>query len=362
MCLVMSLAFLSTRPTGLTNYALNILPHLLTLQPRVLVADRFKAQLPDPQSPCYQPIPYHLSGDHGLSGHLRRLLWTQTRLPHHQRHGGGSLLFCPVPEAPLGNPRPTVVMVHDLIPLRFAHRKSALSLYFRYGLPWILRQAAHIICNSQSTADDVMRFYGIPARKLTPLPLAYDAQRFRPLNLPRQPYFLYVGRSDPHKNLPRMIEALALLPKTVECQLWIGGNGDRRYTPQLQDQIHTLGLGDRVKFLGYVADADLPQLLNQAQGLLFPSLWEGFGLPVLEAMACGTPVITSNCAALPEVAGEAALLVDPYQPRAIAEALASLCHDQTLWHDLHRAGLAQAQRFSWQKTGSTTGALLQTFL
>jgi glycosyltransferase involved in cell wall biosynthesis len=160
-----------------------------------------------------------------------------------------------------------------------------------------------------------------------------------------------------------LIQAFAQLPGgAVDLQLWIGGGGDRRFTPALQAQVQELGLGSRVRFLGYVPEADLPRLINQAIALVFPSLWEGFGLPVLEAMACGTPVITSNLAALPEVAGEAALLIDPYQVGELAAAMTALWQDSQLWQRLHRAGLERAQGFSWATTGAATAAVLQAYL
>jgi len=159
-----------------------------------------------------------------------------------------------------------------------------------------------------------------------------------------------------------VIEAFSKIASIVEGELWIGGSSDRRYTPGLKRLVKERQISDRVIFLDYIPEADLPILLNQALALVFPSLWEGFGLPVLEAMACGTPVITSNQSALPEVAGDAALLVDPYSIETIAAAMKSIARNPDLWQQLSTAGLAQAHRFSWEKTGEQTANVISKFL
>ena len=253
-------------------------------------------------------------------------------------------------------------MAHDLIPLRFPQRISPLKLYSRYYVPQVLNQAEHIICNSVATANDITNFLNIPSRKITPILLAYDDEHFRFLNLPTQNYFLYIGRSDPYKNLQRLIAAFAAITPQSDVELWIAGAGDRRYTPGLQAQIQELGISARVKWLNYVPYAELPRLINQAIALVFPSLWEGFGLPVLEGMACGTPVITSNLASLPEVAGDAALLVNPYSVEAIREAMQMLVNDPTVRSQLRERGLARAAQFSWAKTGQATVEVLSRYL
>lgn len=355
--LLINLAMLMQRPTGISTYALNVVPHLAALQPRLLTAwgDRF----PGFDS---RAIPANLTPEQGSWGHARRLAWTQTQLARQYREQRASLIFSPVPEMPLWRGCRTVVMVHDFIPLRFGRGRSPLTQYFRWVVPQVLDQAVHVLCNSQSTADDAMAFGGIPAAKITPIPLAYDADHFRPLDLPRQNYFLYLGRQDPYKGIDQAIAAFAQLPKSSDCELWIAGGADPRFTPQLQAQAIELGVGARVKFLGYVPYGDLPRLLNQALAFVFPSQWEGFGLPVLEAMACGTPVITTPAGALGEVAAEAALIVEPGNLAALTQALARLAQDRDCRTQLQRQGLARAQQFSWTETGARTLAQLRASL
>jgi glycosyltransferase involved in cell wall biosynthesis len=272
------------------------------------------------------------------------------------------LLFSPLPEAPLFTNCRYIVTVHDLIPLRFPRRGSPLTIYCRYYIPQVLAQAQHILCDSIATAKDITNFFHIPVDKITPVLLAYNTQDFRFLDVPTSNYFLYIGRHDPYKNLPRLIDAFAALPSGHDYELWIAGPPDRRYTPILQAQADHLGLTHRVKFLDYVPYEQLPIIINQAIALVFPSLWEGFGLPVLEAMACGTPVITSNLSSLPEVAGDAALLINPYNTGEITEAMQAVATDSILRSRLCTLSLNRASQFSWEKTGQATVEVLKRYL
>jgi glycosyltransferase involved in cell wall biosynthesis len=353
--LLINLSVLIEKPTGISIYARKVIPQLQALAPTLLTAQPWPGF-------HHIEIPAHLNPEYGLKGHIRRLLWTQLQLPRLYRQHQANLVFSPVPEAPLWPNCRSVVMAHDLIPLRFPRRFSGLTAYFRYGLPLTLHRAEHIVCNSIATAQELMERFDLSDRKITPIPLAYDPNQYRPLNLPRQRYFLYLGRPDPHKNLQRLISAFGQLSPDLETELWIAGTPDRRYTPKLQALAQTLPQADRIKFLDYVPYDQLPQLYGSALALVFPSLWEGFGLPVLEAMACGTPVITSNLSALPEVTGDAALLVNPYEVGEIAEAMGAIATDSSLWQRLHQAGLQRVKEFSWIKTGKATAQVLESLL
>lgn len=352
--LLINLAFLSALRTGLAVYATNLLPHLRSLDPLLLSSQ------PIEQFRCHT-TPTTLTQIGGTRSHAQRLVWTQLQLPRVYRQQQGTLLFSPVPETPIFSNVRSVVMVHDLIPLHFAAWKSPLKAYFRYYVPLVLQHAQHIICNSQATAEDMVRFYGIAASRITPIPLAIDAQHFQPLTVPTQNYFLYLGRCDPYKNVSRAIAAFAQLPHGKDYEFRIVGPDDPRYLPDLKSQAEALGVAERVQFLGYRPYHELPQLLAGAIALVFPSLWEGFGFPVLEAMACGTPVITSNLSSLPEVAGDAALMVNPYQVEEIAAAMKQVLDEGVRSH-LRAAGLSQVARFSWEKTGYATAEVLRQFL
>lgn len=355
--IAVNLSFLASQPTGISNYALNILPALRSLSPRLFTP--FKI-------PAYGDAAHHflspqMSTDAGRRGHLRRLLWLQFCANHNfQQAGEDPLIFTPLPEAPFFSRCRYIVTAHDTIPLRFPAGSGLLNRYFRYYVPRVLEQAVHIICNSQTTAADIMATYGIPAKQITPIYLGYDDQQFRPLAIAPQNYFLYVGRHSPHKNLIRLIQAFAQM-KSSAMELWIAGLGHRDYTTKLQICAAELNVSDRVKFLGYVSEQDLPCLINGAIAFVFPSLWEGFGLPILEAMACGTPVITSNCAAMAEIAGDAALLINPYATNELAQAMNCIGQDNTLYQDLRNRGLAHVKAFSWAKAGTATAAVLSQY-
>ncbi len=353
--LLINLAFLSQKPTGLTVYAQNICPYLASLQPTLLTSH------PILDYECYE-IAENLNSDYGAKGHLRRLIWTQFRLDHIHRQLHSNLLFSPIPEAPLFSRCRYIVTVHDLIPLRFGKPCSRLTAYFRYYIPLVLDQAEHIICNSESTKQEVMSYFGIGSQKVTSTLLAYDRDHFRNLNLPEGNYFLYIGRHDRHKNLHRLIEAFSTLSHHQDCKLYLAGPADDRYTPDLKVFVKELGIEQRVQFLDYIPYAELPALINQAIALVFPSLWEGFGLPALEAMACGTPVISSNLSALPEVTGDAALLIDPYNVEAIADAMQSVLDSSQLRTKMRVAGLDRAELFSWERTGKATAGILAKYV
>jgi glycosyltransferase involved in cell wall biosynthesis len=247
--LLINLSLLLAQPTGITTYAANIYPYLNSLDPTLLIAQ------PQPKFKTYQ-VPANLTPAEGTKGHLRRLLWTQFQLPKIYQELNASLLFSPVPEAPLFQNCQTVVMVHDLIPVRFPKRFSPLTPYFHYYIPQVLQQSLHIICNSQATANDLVNFWGISATNITPILLAYDTQHFFPRtseseNEAKIPYFLYLGRQDPYKNLARLITAFAQLSGDVE--LWLAGPPDQRYTPKLQEQAKILEISHKVKFLAYIS-------------------------------------------------------------------------------------------------------------
>jgi glycosyltransferase involved in cell wall biosynthesis len=361
--LLINLSIIFSKPTGISNYAKNLFPYLKILNTTLLTAQSY------PEFNCY-PIPDNLTPAQGTKGHFDRLVWTQFQLPKIYKKLKSQLIFSPVPEAPLYANCRFVVMVHDLIPLRFPKLLSPLTHFSRYYVPQVLTQAQHIICNSEATAKDIVDFYQIRANKITPILLAYDANHFRPLlnhgdqntHLTGCPYFLYIGRHDPYKNLHRLIAAFAALSENGEYELWLAGPPDKRYTPILQTQVKELGVTDQVKFLNYVPDSELPKIIRGATALVFPSLWEGFGFPVLEAMACGTPVITSNLSSLPEVAGDAAILINPYNVEEMSEAMQTIAINSTLRKYLSTQSINRASQFSWEKTGLTTVEILSRYL
>ncbi|WP_228044074.1 glycosyltransferase family 1 protein, partial [Dolichospermum sp. LEGE 00246] len=352
---IINLSILFSQPTGISNYAKNLFPYLKSLNPTLLTTQNY------PDFNCY-PVPNNLTPADGTKGHLRRLLWTQFQLPKIYKNLKSQLLFSPIPEAPLYTNSRFIVTAFDMIPLRFPKRFSPLTTYHKYYTPEVFKQAEHIVCISESTANDIIQFYQIPSNKITPIALACDRSHFQFLNLPTRNYFLYIGRQDPYKNLQRLITAFSALPNRNDYELWLAGPYDQRYSPLLEIQTQELGINHLVKFLNYVSYNELPTIINQAIALVFPTLWEGFGLPVLEAMACGTPVITSNISSLPEVAGDAAILINPYDTREITAAMQAIINDSELRKQLSEKGLKRASQFSWEKTGKATVEVLKEYL
>ncbi|MFN6514490.1 MAG: glycosyltransferase family 4 protein [Nostoc sp. CreGUA01] len=356
MPILANLSFAPTQPTGWLSYSLNLLKEIKDLDIEVLSPREISGMK------CHHS-PVDITTDFGMKGHLKRLLWTQFQLPNIYEKMQSKLLFSPIPEAPLFSSCNYVVTVHDLIPLRFPQWFSITQqLYCSYYIRGVIQQSKHVICNSQATAKDFSKFLGVAEEKMTAIALGYDSENFRFLNLPRQNYFLYLGRHNPHKNPERLISAFAGLSNYKDYQLWLAGPSDRRYTPTLKAQVAQLGITNQVKFLDYVPYSELPKIINQAIALVFPSLWEGFGLPVLEAMACGTPVITSNLSSLPEVAGDAAILIDPYNIREITEAMEAIATDSELRSRLSQEGLIHCQQFTWQKTAKATAEVLSRYV
>lgn len=254
----------------------------------------------------------------------------------------------------------TLLTVHDLSFVRVPEAASPrLKAYLDDVVPRSVRRSDHVLADSQATKDDLIALYDLSADKITVLLSGVDARFQRSTGDTsailqkykiQQPYIFAVGTVQPRKNYSRLIEALALLRQQgLPLHLVIaGGRG------WLEDPIYatmrTTRMQEYVNFIGFADDADLPALYSAAACFAFPSLYEGFGLPVLEAMGCGTPVVTSNISSLPEVAGDAALMVDPHSVEAIAESIRALVEDETLRTNLVTKGYSRAQMFTWEKS------------
>ena len=281
------------------------------------------------------------------------------------------LLHSPYYVMPYWQHCPSVVTMYDLIPMIYPqHLPHRWTVWvFRATASLATRRANHIIAISESTRKDLVHFFGASEDRITVTHLAAD-ERFRPLDsqqrentirtygLPER-YILYLGINKPHKNLIFLLEVLHEL--RTETKLVLAGKEDPRY-PQVRDEVRRLRLDDRVVFLGDIPENDLPLIYSGAEVFLFPSLYEGFGLPVLEAMACGTPVVCSNCSSLPELVGDAAVTLDPQDRDGWLTALTEVLENEELHGELKAKGLARAARFSWQKAAHETMAVYRSVL
>ncbi len=258
-----------------------------------------------------------------------------------------------------------VVTVYDLSFLRFPGRLSrARRLYLQGMTALTCARARRVLAISQSTADDLTALLGVPAGKIDVTPLGYDRAAFRPRleaekahfrrkhDLPER-FWLYIGTLEPRKNLGLLIQAYARLKPAERLPLILGGGSGWRAERVLRE-IEKRRLGDSVKHIGFVPPADLPLWYNCADAFVYPSLYEGFGLPVLEAMACGAPVLTSDASSLPEVAGRAGLCLPPDDADAWSGALRAARQDEA-WREAAGAkGLERARKFSWTRTADLT--------
>ena len=306
-----------------------------------------------------------LSPDRGFSGHIKRIWWYQTQLKQQLQSLQADLFFSPVYEGMFFPNVPQIVTVHDLIPLKYPELSPKWQYYYRYGLPFLLKQSRRIVCVSEYTKQDLVQTYRLNPDLIDVVYNGYDRHLFSPQRNPQitqkynlDKYFLYVGDMRFYKNLGRTLEAFEGLPQQ-DCQLVITGKKDDFFYPQIARQVAQLKASDRIIFLDYVPMADLPALYSQAQALVFASLYEGFGLPVLEAMACGCPVITSQATSIPEVGGDSVFYVDPYDVDSIALGMQQILTNLELQTNLKHKGLARAKLFSWEKTAQDISQILE---
>jgi glycosyltransferase involved in cell wall biosynthesis len=311
--------------------------------------------LPDSLPPNFEPVVLTAP----LPG-----LWTPWSLPWDLRRRAAGLLHVQYIIPPVA-PCPVVTTIHDI---SFRRHPEWFPLKHRVLLnlliPMAARSAAHVITGSEYTRSDLIDAFDLPPEKVTVTPYAADPI-YRPMDSEaarravkerfglRGPFVLAVGVLQPRKNLPRLVRAFASVAREVPHTLTLVGKPGWAHE-ELHRSAAASRLGSRIQFTGYVADADLPFLYNAADLFVYPSLYEGFGIPPLEAMACGTPVVTSNVTSLPEVVGDAALTVAPTDETALAEAIRRALTDEPLRSHLHAAGLARAAKFSWERTAALT--------
>ena len=302
-------------------------------------------------------IPNNLAPTQGYKSHLRRLYWLQKAVPGIMNKLNAEYFLSPLLEAPLFTDVKSIVLAHDLIPIRYPSI-SFLTLYHLLYIPLILKQSKIILCNSISTANDLHDFYKVPRCKLFPIKLGFNNQKYYPLNKIREKFFLIIGRHNPHKNLERVIKAF-LCAKINNYKLVFVGSFDKRYTPRLLKIVDELNLRHLCVWKGWIDDDEKLLLLNQCQALIIASLWEGFGLPALEAMACGTPVIASNRGALPEVIGDYGYLVNPFDIESIASAMNAVINDKKSLDKALEVGPARAASFDWSDTAKEIEAIVE---
>lgn len=301
------------------------------------------------------------------SGRVKRAslssLYAQVLFPHWARKDRADLFWSPRHHLPLclNSSISSVVTVHDLVWQRFPQTMSRLGLYLeRLLMPPSLRCADAVIAVSNSTADELRDSFPECEAKIRTI---YEAPFLNPVKEPGPlgEYFLFVGTIEPRKNLMRILDAYALYRTQVAKPLPLKICGGKGWgLPELQSKVRALRIEDQVEILGYISDHQLPKLYRGARALVIPSLYEGFGLPIIEAFSQGTAVLTANRGAMEEVAGNAALIVDPDDELEIARALSTLTEDLSRVADLQGRALRRARKFSWDKAAADTLALMES--
>jgi glycosyltransferase involved in cell wall biosynthesis len=287
-----------------------------------------------------------------------RILWEQIAQPHAVRRAQADVLHATAFVGPIIRSCPTVLTIYDLSFALFPQFFRGLrQTYLRVGTRYSARHAKRIIAISDNTRRDIARLYGVP---LDQIDLAYpgvdqtlgrrsnaEVERFcREKSLPAK-FLLFLGTLEPRKNLPMLIRAFAQMKQTCPDARLVLAGGIGWLADEIFDAVKLAGVEDRVIFAGFVAEAEKPLWYSAATAFVYPSIYEGFGLPPLEAMACGTPVIVSNASSLPEVVGEAGVLIDPNDERSWSAALSRVWNDTAYRAELTDRGVRQAKKFTW---------------
>ncbi|SFK69364.1 Glycosyltransferase involved in cell wall bisynthesis [Halogranum rubrum] len=291
--------------------------------------------------------------------------WMNVTLPRALHEDDVSCYFGPNFLKPITCPAPSVVVVHDLVHRVHSETHTlAYRWYLRAFLPISVRTADHVVTVSKSTKRDLQRFHDVPDDRVS---VAYPAaaDRFKPRGISSSErerlrnkyglpddFILFVGNVEPRKNLSNLARAVRALPADVRVPLVVVGQ-DHVPDPEFDDLLTTEWATDLVHRPGYVPDDDLPLLYNLASVFAYPSVYEGFGIPPLEAMQSGTPVVTSDRSSLPEVVGDAGITVDPTDPDAIASGIDRVLRDEAFATRRRERGLERSTRFSWDETANT---------
>lgn len=360
---------LSTTHTGIQHYIRALVPELVAraVPTHEVVLYGEPSQLHPPADERVRWVPTARP----LRSGAQRVLWEQTVLPRLLYRDDIDVFFSPAFILPIGWRGTGVVTIHDL---NFEVSPQTIHPVRRAYLRAITRRSARrarrVIAISRCAAGDIARLYSVPDSKIAVIPYGLDAsfnptdaRRLEPMvreryRLPKE-FLLFVGTLEPRKNLSRLLEAYALASRQVSLPplVLVGAPGWR--SERILTLARQLGVEGQLRFAGYVLREHLPGVYASARALLYPSLYEGFGLPPLEAMGCGTPVLASDVSAMPEVVGEAGVLVDPRNVREMAEGILRITQDETWRRQAVQSGLERAQRFRWDEAAQETLGVIE---
>lgn len=347
--IVINSSILHEQPSGLGVYAKNVVKEIYKYDNTIRVLSPVEID-----GIKVEKINKYVKPSYKKIGGLLRLLWTQLVLPFRVKKD--EIIYHPFQYLSLFTRKKQVITIHDFIPLYFPEVAKHQNKYYKIMMPILLKKAYKIIAISENTKEDILKFYDVDESKIKVIYNGYDNELFSENNVKENilekyninyDYMIMVGASYPHKNLEIAIEAMVDLKE--DCKLVVVGK-DSEYILKLKELSSKLKVEDKIKFIGYVSDEDLPTLYNKSKAFVYTTLYEGFGLPILEAMGCKTAVITANNSSLPEVYGDSALVFENNNAKDLQKKMEMILTDETLRENLIEKSIENVKRFSWEKT------------
>lgn len=353
---------LDERPTGLGVYVKNVVSKLKEKDENFTVFCPINIEGVDVVKTTEK-----LKTSYKKKGGLVRFLWTQFVLPF--KVGKNDIVYHPFQYLSLFSRAKQIITIHDFIPLYYPEVSKHQYYYYKFIMPILLKKAYKVICISENTKNDVLKFYNIDSDKLVKIYNGYDRELFNVNNVREdilekynitRPYFIAVGAGYSHKNLETALNAFSKIVNKFDSEFVIVGK-DSNYILKLKELVKKLHIEKQVKFIGYVPDEDLPTLYNKSKAFVYPTLYEGFGLPILEAMACETVVLTANNSSLPEVYGDAALDFDAKDEKEIVNKMKLVLTDSKLREKLIELSKKQIAKFTWDNTAEGVVKIVEKF-
>ena len=349
--IVLNGSIIHENPTGLGVYAINVFKEFEKSKSNIRVLAAI-----DIEDMNVEKINKYVKPSYKKIGAIARFLWTQLVLPMKLKKD--DVVYHPFQYLSLFTKNKQIITIHDLIPLYYPKVAKHQNFYYKYIMPMLLKKAYKIVCISENTKNDLKKFYDVENDKIEVIYNGYDSKLFNKKNLKPEvlekyninsDYMVIVGGGYKHKNLEIAIKAFIEVKETEKYKLVIVG-GNSAYIREVKELVKEMKLENRVLFVGYVPDKDLKYLYAFSYAFIYPTLYEGFGLPILEASACGTVVLCSNNSSLPEVYGNSALSFNPMDMEDIKEKIKLIIKDKNLRGDLIVKSEENLKRFSWEKT------------
>lgn len=369
MKIAINASILGQYPTGTDLYAENVVARLVRLPHMASHSiDIFAPKELDLPAHCkLQLLPSSLgrSGEKSSNG-WRRFLWNQTTFT--TLAASYDRVYCPTYNSSLAVPG-QIITIHDLLAIRYPSQHPFQSLYMKTVLPMQIKTARKVICVSECTKQEILHQYPCDPNKVSVIHNGYDPELFHANSNPQDdlhltihelhnPFALAIGATYPHKNIEILLNVWSELTTPAREMTLVIVGGNSAYKKELQSLAHRLGFGNRIRFLGYIPNDVLASLYRKASMLLYPSRFEGFGLPLIEAMACGCPVICSNTSSLPEVGADAVIYCEPDDLADWRTSVQELFASPSLKHIYRKKGMERANAFRWEKTAKQVAQVI----